>query len=504
MINTLLGMSLAGSAVFLLWRLTDRVLRGRLPARWSYRMLKAGIFFLLVPVGRLADLLLSLRPAPAAPAPVLPSTPVVHIPVTAAPVIPAPSPAAPVPVPVETHPEIALSQTAFQLLAVIWAVGAAASLLLALRAYVQFRRRFLAGNRTPSSPEAVTVFQSCRRSLGLLGRAALMENPAAASPFTVGLLRPVVVIPSDLNLTPEELRCLFLHELTHIRYGDLWVKLLSLLARCVHWFNPLVRLLNKRVQEVSEQSCDERAAVSMGQAERYAYGSVILKFASGGAAASPWAASLSTREAVERRLKRVLNVKKLKGRELALVLVLSAALLLGGTAAALAAREPLGSKPAEDPELAANITVRDPSAASGSSDRTTAPVGTGSGGAGQPAAVPGDEPEEDASGQEDAAPAGPATYGNPSPETLAKIRAAFADKGATADTPILFGDAELIRSRGGILRRDDDISAYSYDVEEDRIVKRFLVSNSPSMFKSIYGDGGQTIREYRSETRKPS
>ena len=482
MINTLLGMSLAGSAVFLLWRLTDRLFRGRLPARWSYRMLKAALLFLLIPVGRLAGLLTALWPAPAATAPALPAPTVSAAPVV---ILPSPlpaAPAAPIPAPApQAPPEIALSLSAFRLLAILWAAGAALALLRALVSYVRFRRRFLAGNRRPASAGAVVAFQACRRALGLTGRVELRENPAASSPFTTGLLRPVVVIPTDLALSPEELRCLFLHELTHIRCGDLWVKSLSLLARCVHWFNPLVLLLNRRIQEIAEQSCDERAAVSMDSAERYAYGSVILKFASGEAVSGQWAASLSTREAIERRLKRVLHVKKLKTKELVLILALSAALLAGGTAAAMAVREPLGLKAPEAPASDTKVTALHPSSPNG---REASPAGGSSGTAAPLIAAPTGNSEE---ASPDNAQSGVSVDGHPSEAFLQKLRAHYAatcpKAGVTDDTPVLFGNAALILSRGGTLLPDEDFDSYTmtYGGSENHpavIYKMFHTKNS--------------------------
>ena len=68
---------------------------------------------------------------------------------------------------------------------------------------------------------------------------------------------------------------------------------------------------------------------------------------------------------------------------------------------------------------------------------------------------------------ETAASAAP-TYGDPSEETLAKIRKSWE---VTADTPVLFGDRELILSRGGTLLPDDDPS--SYCMAGDTLYKQF-------------------------------
>lgn len=484
MINTLLGMSLASGAVLALCLAAGRLLGNRLPARWSYRMLKAALFFLLVPVGRLA---LCLRlPASALPS-ALPET--VPAPaVTAFPLLPAAPQAPPARMPEAV--EVALTPDTFRLLALLWGIGAAAAILWSLAAYLRFRRDVLSRNTPCNSPAAVTAFQSCRRSLGLAGQVSLMENPLAASPFTVGLLHPAVVVPPRLSLSPEELRCLFLHELTHIRAGDLWVKALSLLARCIHWYNPLARALDRKIQEASEQGCDERAAVSMGRRERYAYGSVILKFASGEAVSGPWASSLSTKETVERRLKRVLRVKKLKGKELFLVLALSAALLACGTAAALAAREPLASKdsevqkedtlPPKPVETPKNAEVRkeDAPPAKPAENPKDSEVQKEDDLSFQPAEAPKDEvdlskapadpgamvqvipeneipPDAPDGGQGDTVVT---VNGTPGEAFLRKLREGF---GLPEDAPVLFGDHDLILSRGGTLLPDEQLNSYS-------------------------------------------
>lgn len=357
MMNTLANMGLAGSAVLLLWLLASKLLKNRLPARWHYRILKTSLFFFLVPVGRLLPLAeralaaLAPAPAPAAPAPA-PVQAVPHIPVAVIPQITAPAPA-----PAPTPEPFALSAEDLRVLAVLWALGAAAMLLYKLYVYLRLRRRVFSQNRPVSSPEAQLAFWSCRRQLGIRGAVALRENPAVRSPFAAGLSRPTVVIPA-VSLQPEELRYLFLHELTHIKYGDLWVRLLSMSALILHWYNPLAYLLCRSVQTVSEQSCDERIACPLSPAERYVYGNVILKLAAAGTAgAGDWAASLSTRESIERRLTRVLRTEKLKGCKRLLALALAVAILACGGGAALAAKNPLpvskktGEKPRTIPTV---------------------------------------------------------------------------------------------------------------------------------------------------------
>lgn len=346
MIDVLLRTALTGSAVTLSWLAVNALLGKRLPALWHYRVLKLALFLFLVPVWTLAALAAKLTAnlAPAAPVTAPELTPAPQIPVTVLPAAPV-SPAAPLP---EAAP-VALSVDLFQVLTAVWAIGAAAVLGYKLWVYIRFRRSVLRQNRAVSDPETREVFTACKAQLGLRRTVALRQNPLVPTPLSTGLLRPVVILPT-LSLSREELRYLFLHELTHIKRHDLWVRFFSMLAAALHWYDPLVYVLNKQIKNLSEQSCDERVSAPLDRGERFAYGSVLLKLAADTVAGPcEWAVSLSAKDTLERRLIRVLHSEKLKGRKRLLAFSLAAAILACGTAAALAARSPLVQREDEPP-----------------------------------------------------------------------------------------------------------------------------------------------------------
>lgn len=338
MIDVLLRTALTGSAVTLAWMAVNALLGKRLPALWHYRMLKLALLLFLVPVWPLAALAAeaAAKPNSVLPASAAKGMPSPQIPVTALPAAPV-SPAIPA---AEAAP-VALSVDLFQILTAVWAIGAAAVLGYKLWVYLRFRRDFLRQNRPVSSPEAQAVFAACKARSGVRQTVELRENPLAPTPLSTGLRRPTVVLPV-LPLSPEELHYLFLHELTHIRRKDLWVRFFAMLATAIHWYDPLAHLLNKAIKHISEQSCDERVSAPLDRAGRFAYGSVLLKLAADRTAGPcEWAVSLSARDTIERRLIRVLHPEKLKGRKRLLAFTLAAAILACGTAAALAARSPL-------------------------------------------------------------------------------------------------------------------------------------------------------------------
>ena len=180
MVNDLLSMAAAGSAVFLLWQALYPLTRERFPARWHYCALKASLFFLLFPIRPCLRLLERLAiPAPSAGiSPAEPLSPGTILPAAT------PAPSADVgPSFTQTAPSFSLTVEATELLTVLWAIGAAALLTYKLTTYIRFRHRLLrcCGGRISSESEA--VFRACQTELGIRGRMRLL---CAAYPVASG------------------------------------------------------------------------------------------------------------------------------------------------------------------------------------------------------------------------------------------------------------------------------------------------------------------------------
>lgn len=107
----------------------------------------------------------------------------------------------------------------------------------------------------------------------------IREADGIRSPFVLGLLRPVIYLPSDLS--GEERSYILLHEQCHLRHGDHLVKAAFWLAVCIHWFNPLAWLAFILCGRDMELRCDETVLKKMGPQVRSDYAQAILCFAAG-------------------------------------------------------------------------------------------------------------------------------------------------------------------------------------------------------------------------------
>ncbi len=128
------------------------------------------------------------------------------------------------------------------------------------------RVRGLIGKAEPADPQMRTVLDVCRARVGLRHLPVEMRIGAdLVSPAVCGLFRPTVLIPGYLtdSLGSEQLRAVLVHELAHVKRGDLIVNLIQTLLQIVYFYNPLIWLANRTIRRIREQAVDEMTLVAL-------------------------------------------------------------------------------------------------------------------------------------------------------------------------------------------------------------------------------------------------
>ncbi|MBP7052678.1 MAG: right-handed parallel beta-helix repeat-containing protein [Phycisphaerae bacterium] len=187
----------------------------------------------------------------------------------------APPPTVEASAPVQT-PMVSLSWQGLTLLA--WAaVAIALTLLLVQRAFFV---RGLVGQAQEANRALLDAMEDCRGRLGLRRRIGLRLSPNASSPAVCGLLHPTVLIPQSLapRLHSHDLHAVLLHELAHVKRGDLWVNLAQTLLQIAYFYNPLLWLANAMIRRTREQAVDETVLVAMGETAKQ-YPEILVNIA---------------------------------------------------------------------------------------------------------------------------------------------------------------------------------------------------------------------------------
>lgn len=157
----------------------------------------------------------------------------------------------------------------------IWIIGVFLYLSVVIVSYILY----ISKNRRNSFFIADSpVFENVKKELGINRKIRLKMSNDIQSPLLMGLIMPTVCIPAS-NIKDENMRMVFLHELTHYKRGDLIIKWLSLLVNALHWFNPLAYLLCANISEACEISCDMSVTYNMSDNEKKNYMKTILDLA---------------------------------------------------------------------------------------------------------------------------------------------------------------------------------------------------------------------------------
>lgn len=151
-------------------------------------------------------------------------------------------------------------------------------------------------------------------------------------PFVFGLFVPRIYLPDVLEKTEKEY--ILLHEKTHIKHGDWFIKIIGTTAVAVHWFNPLVWLSYMLFERDIEMSCDESVVAGLSDELKQAYTMSIVSYAQKSNRKRYLVTPLGfskvnfSKTEVTNRVKNIINFKK--GRTATAIAITAALIAIGG------------------------------------------------------------------------------------------------------------------------------------------------------------------------------
>ncbi len=164
---------------------------------------------------------------------------------------------------VKTAPDIQIPRNMIFYLSALWILGAILVLTHKIIKYLLFLKVINKNSR------ADTALKNIRKRL-TVRRTKMLD-----APLIVGLFKPVLFLP-DTEIKEDHLNYILMHELTHYRRHDLLYKWFAMLVSSVHWFNPLVYIVSKQIDEACEISCDFEVAANLSEQGKNSYMEMIL------------------------------------------------------------------------------------------------------------------------------------------------------------------------------------------------------------------------------------
>lgn len=235
------------------------------------------------------------------------------------------------------------------ILLTLWLAGVIACVLWQGIGYYRLIRSLKGTSRSVERADLHTILQEQCADLVIDREIPLRVSSAADCPMLAGFIHPTLYLP-DERISRTDAAFIFRHELTHYKHGDLWLKLLLLAARCLHWFNPLVHLIARFAQEDIEAACDDAVVRGHDGAYRRAYGETILRSAIAQAQKRKALVSCfgDDKKTLMRRFEGLFD-KSVKKRGVALVVMI--ALLVGSLSCTIAVGDKTPSQTTEERAL---------------------------------------------------------------------------------------------------------------------------------------------------------
>ena len=216
---------------------------------------------------------------------------------------------------------------------VVWISVAVAIVGYHLVQYTRFQKSIKRWGEAESDPNTLAIFADMKREMGVAShQIQLIVCGFVSTSMLTGFFRPAILLP-EKNYDDSELELIFRHELIHYRRKDLWIKLLSVVAIAIHWFNPFVYLMNFALQTEGEASCDQEVIERSALKNRQFYAEVIIGMIGGKKSGMTTLATnfYGGKKGIKRRLEEVMaGAKPLKSiSAVALLLILGLTLMSG-------------------------------------------------------------------------------------------------------------------------------------------------------------------------------
>lgn len=176
-----------------------------------------------------------------------------------------------------TGPDTATNSVSLSsLITFSWIAGAVLFLTVAAVRQASFSRKIR--HRRCRDRQLLNSVRSSARECGLRHSVPVYLDKPGSTPAVFGVFQPSLLLPGDWaeRFDEQNLRHILLHELEHVRVGDVIWNWTATLVNALHWFNPLAWIATSHFQSDRELRCDADTLSRLAPTERLAYGHTLL------------------------------------------------------------------------------------------------------------------------------------------------------------------------------------------------------------------------------------
>jgi len=155
--------------------------------------------------------------------------------------------------------------------------------------------------------EILLMVEQVASRFGISKKVALRISDRVFSPFTRGVIRPLIFLPLSIvtHLNKPELETILAHEIFHIRRNDFLTNTFLIICDTIFFFNPFARILINTCKKEREHACDDLVLAAGYERRIYAQALLQLGKYSAGRHFYPMAAIAATGHSSHLLLQRI-------------------------------------------------------------------------------------------------------------------------------------------------------------------------------------------------------
>ena len=121
------------------------------------------------------------------------------------------------------------------------------------------------------------ILQYSKSKFNIDNNIDLIVTEYISTPSLIGIFKPIILLPVNMvDLNAKQIEYIFLHELSHYKRKDNLLNLILILIQSLHWFNPFIWYLFKKLREDIELATDEKVLNILNCNEFDDYGLTLI------------------------------------------------------------------------------------------------------------------------------------------------------------------------------------------------------------------------------------
>lgn len=175
------------------------------------------------------------------------------------------------------------------------------------------------------------IQRNCKRKLKINKNIEIRSQKVNTSPCIYGIIHPKILIPEGFTEKEDEIiENVFMHELSHYKRKDMITNFILIIITSLHWFNPFVYALFKKIRQEMELATDEIALSKMDKDEKKKYGLTLINLLQtyqNEQLANKMLCIIDDNKSMEKRIKMIKLSTKLKKYRISIIIFIITILL---------------------------------------------------------------------------------------------------------------------------------------------------------------------------------